>query len=148
MTPLGSPPSIRSTAPSPSSPSNATADPSASATRHSSSFLRCRNLTHLKIRACRELTDAGMMSLAKNCKRLKKSQAEVEEEEKEQCSHVSVLDPQFQDDDEGRDDECEEDESETSDSSSEETSNTGSVQAQQRRRCNFTRLQINTNQCD
>ncbi|KAB2619431.1 F-box protein [Pyrus ussuriensis x Pyrus communis] len=34
--------------------------------------MRCRNLTRLKIRACRELTDAGMMSLAKNCKRLKK----------------------------------------------------------------------------
>ncbi|KAM2466581.1 hypothetical protein PS1_008489 [Malus domestica] len=37
---------------------------------------------------------------------LKKFQAEVEEEEeKEQCSPVSVLDPPFQDDDEGHDDE-------------------------------------------
>ncbi|KAM1224524.1 hypothetical protein ACFX2G_044363 [Malus domestica] len=76
--PLGSPPSIRSTAPSPSSLSNATADPSASATRRLSSFLRCRNLTRLKIRAYRELTDAGMTSLAKNCKKLKKSQDDDE----------------------------------------------------------------------
>ncbi|CAN6721646.1 unnamed protein product [Malus baccata var. baccata] len=34
--------------------------------------LRCRNLTRLKLRACRELTDAGMTSFAKNCKGLKK----------------------------------------------------------------------------
>lgn len=34
--------------------------------------LRCRNLTRLKLRACRELTDAGMSSFAKNCKALKK----------------------------------------------------------------------------
>ena len=37
---------------------------------------------------------------------MQKFQAEVEEEEeKEQCSPVSVLDPPFQDDDEGHDDE-------------------------------------------
>ncbi|KAK2660228.1 hypothetical protein Ddye_006761 [Dipteronia dyeriana] len=34
--------------------------------------LRCRNLTRLKLRACRELTDAGMSAFAKNCKGLKK----------------------------------------------------------------------------
>ncbi|PIA27134.1 hypothetical protein AQUCO_08300075v1 [Aquilegia coerulea] len=34
--------------------------------------LRCRNLTRLKLRACREITDAGMESFAKNCKSLKK----------------------------------------------------------------------------
>ncbi|KAK9270563.1 hypothetical protein L1049_026144 [Liquidambar formosana] len=34
--------------------------------------LRCRNLTRLKLRACRELTDAGMAVFAKNCKGLKK----------------------------------------------------------------------------
>ncbi|XP_010270897.1 PREDICTED: F-box protein At1g47056-like [Nelumbo nucifera] len=34
--------------------------------------LRCRNLTRLKLRACRELTDAGMEAFAKNCKGLKK----------------------------------------------------------------------------
>ncbi|KAF8404968.1 hypothetical protein HHK36_009863 [Tetracentron sinense] len=34
--------------------------------------LRCRNLTRLKLRACREITDAGMAALAKNCKGLKK----------------------------------------------------------------------------
>lgn len=34
--------------------------------------LRCRNLTRLKLRACRELTDAGMLVFAKNCKGLKK----------------------------------------------------------------------------
>ncbi|XP_050364123.1 F-box protein At1g47056-like [Argentina anserina] len=34
--------------------------------------LRCRNLTRLKLRACRELTDAGMLAFAKNCKGLKK----------------------------------------------------------------------------
>ncbi|EXB56509.1 F-box protein [Morus notabilis] len=34
--------------------------------------LRCQNLTRLKLRACRELTDAGMAAFAKNCKGLKK----------------------------------------------------------------------------
>ncbi|KAJ0025516.1 hypothetical protein Pint_08725 [Pistacia integerrima] len=34
--------------------------------------LKCRNLTRLKLRACRELTDAGMSVFAKNCKGLKK----------------------------------------------------------------------------
>ncbi|KAL6317327.1 hypothetical protein AAG906_030080 [Vitis piasezkii] len=34
--------------------------------------LGCRNLTRLKLRACRELTDAGMGVFAKNCKGLKK----------------------------------------------------------------------------
>lgn len=34
--------------------------------------LRCRNLNRLKLRACRELTDAGMAAFAKNCKGLKK----------------------------------------------------------------------------
>lgn len=34
--------------------------------------LRCRNLTRLKLRCCRELTDAGMALFAKNCKGLKK----------------------------------------------------------------------------
>ncbi|XP_030537939.2 F-box protein At1g47056-like [Rhodamnia argentea] len=34
--------------------------------------LRCRNLTRLKLRACRDLTDAGIVNLAKNCKGLKK----------------------------------------------------------------------------
>ncbi|XP_022940837.1 F-box protein At1g47056-like [Cucurbita moschata] len=33
---------------------------------------RCRNLTRLKLRACRELTDVGMAAFAKNCKGLKK----------------------------------------------------------------------------
>lgn len=40
---------------------------------------------------------------------LKNFQVEEEEEDKEQCSPVSVLDPPFEDDDEGRDDEDEED---------------------------------------
>ncbi|KAG2666274.1 hypothetical protein I3760_15G050300 [Carya illinoinensis] len=34
--------------------------------------LKCRNLTRLKLRACRELTDGGMEGFAKNCKGLKK----------------------------------------------------------------------------
>ncbi|KAL5559086.1 hypothetical protein UlMin_035297 [Ulmus minor] len=34
--------------------------------------LKCRNLTRLKLRACRELTDAGMETFAQNCKGLKK----------------------------------------------------------------------------
>ncbi|KAF5182234.1 F-box protein [Thalictrum thalictroides] len=34
--------------------------------------LRCRNLTRLKLRACREITDAGMEAFVKNCKGLKK----------------------------------------------------------------------------
>ncbi|GAV83979.1 F-box-like domain-containing protein/LRR_6 domain-containing protein [Cephalotus follicularis] len=34
--------------------------------------IRCRNLTRLKLRACRELTDAGMAAFAKRCQRLKK----------------------------------------------------------------------------
>ncbi|KAM0981295.1 hypothetical protein ACFX2A_014644 [Malus domestica] len=38
------------------------------------------------------------------------SRNEVKEEEKEQCSPVSVLDPPFQDDDEGRDGEDDDDE--------------------------------------
>ncbi|XP_022715225.1 F-box protein At1g47056-like [Durio zibethinus] len=33
---------------------------------------RCRNLTRLKLRACRELTDTGMSAFAKNCRGLKK----------------------------------------------------------------------------
>ncbi|XWS14747.1 hypothetical protein CRYUN_Cryun35bG0034800 [Craigia yunnanensis] len=33
---------------------------------------RCRNLTRLKLRACRDLTDAGMSAFAKNCTGLKK----------------------------------------------------------------------------
>ncbi|KAI3922424.1 hypothetical protein MKX01_006113 [Papaver californicum] len=33
---------------------------------------RCRNLTRLKLRACRELTDTGMIGFAKNCMNLKK----------------------------------------------------------------------------
>ncbi|KAL2318503.1 hypothetical protein Fmac_032379 [Flemingia macrophylla] len=33
---------------------------------------RCPNLTRLKLRACRELTDAGMEAFARNCKGLKK----------------------------------------------------------------------------
>lgn len=33
---------------------------------------RCPNLTRLKLRACRELTDAGMEAFAKNCKGLRK----------------------------------------------------------------------------
>lgn len=33
---------------------------------------RCPNLTRLKLRACRELTDVGMEAFAKNCKGLKK----------------------------------------------------------------------------
>ncbi|XP_024977481.1 F-box protein At1g47056-like [Cynara cardunculus var. scolymus] len=34
--------------------------------------LRCRNLTRLKLRGCREISDIGMAALAKNCKELKK----------------------------------------------------------------------------
>ncbi|KAF5444859.1 hypothetical protein F2P56_033956 [Juglans regia] len=34
--------------------------------------LKCRNLTRLKLRSCRGLTDAGMEAFAKNCKGLKK----------------------------------------------------------------------------
>ncbi|MCL7030873.1 hypothetical protein MKW94_011349 [Papaver nudicaule] len=34
--------------------------------------LKCRNLTRLKLRACRELTDSGITAFAKNCKGLKK----------------------------------------------------------------------------
>ncbi|KAJ4828972.1 putative F-box/LRR-repeat protein 8 [Turnera subulata] len=34
--------------------------------------LRCRNLTRLKLRACKELTDAGMAEFAKNCRGLRK----------------------------------------------------------------------------
>lgn len=34
--------------------------------------LRCRNLTRLKLRTCREITDAGIEAFAKNCKGLKK----------------------------------------------------------------------------
>ncbi|CAI9115843.1 OLC1v1016847C1 [Oldenlandia corymbosa var. corymbosa] len=34
--------------------------------------LRCRKLTRLKLRACRELTDAGIGEFSKNCKNLKK----------------------------------------------------------------------------
>ena len=34
--------------------------------------LRCKNLTRLKLRACREITEIGMLGLAKNCKNLKK----------------------------------------------------------------------------
>ncbi|KAF5182726.1 F-box protein [Thalictrum thalictroides] len=34
--------------------------------------LRCRNLTRLKLRTCRDLTDTGMIAFAKNCKTLKK----------------------------------------------------------------------------
>ncbi|KAE8658840.1 F-box protein [Hibiscus syriacus] len=33
---------------------------------------RCRNLTRLKLRTCRDLTDAGMSAFAKNCRGLKK----------------------------------------------------------------------------
>ncbi|XP_065881454.1 F-box protein At1g47056-like [Euphorbia lathyris] len=33
---------------------------------------RCRNLTRLKLRSCRDITDTGMAALAKNCKGLKK----------------------------------------------------------------------------
>ncbi|OIW15639.1 hypothetical protein TanjilG_08215 [Lupinus angustifolius] len=33
---------------------------------------RCPNLTRLKLRACRELTDSGIQAFAKNCKSLKK----------------------------------------------------------------------------
>ncbi|GKV04563.1 hypothetical protein SLEP1_g16713 [Rubroshorea leprosula] len=33
---------------------------------------RCRNLTRLKLRGCRDLTDVGMSAFAKNCKTLKK----------------------------------------------------------------------------
>ncbi|XP_048426449.1 uncharacterized protein LOC125470825 [Pyrus x bretschneideri] len=52
-------------------------------------------------------------SLHKQEEGLKKSQAEVEEEEeKEQCSPVSVLDPPFQDDDEARDRDGEDDDDE------------------------------------
>ncbi|XP_021714371.1 F-box protein SKIP2-like [Chenopodium quinoa] len=34
--------------------------------------LRCRNLTRLKLRGCRELTDLGIAAFAQNCKSLKK----------------------------------------------------------------------------
>lgn len=34
--------------------------------------LKCRNLTRLKLRACRELTDFGMAEFARNCRSLKK----------------------------------------------------------------------------
>ncbi|KAK6924015.1 Leucine-rich repeat [Dillenia turbinata] len=34
--------------------------------------LRCKNLTRLKLRGCRELTDVGLASFSKNCKGLKK----------------------------------------------------------------------------
>ncbi|KAL7618236.1 F-box protein SKIP2 [Lactuca sativa] len=34
--------------------------------------LRCQNLTRLKLRSCRQLTDSGMESFAMNCKKLKK----------------------------------------------------------------------------
>ncbi|KAJ9559986.1 hypothetical protein OSB04_005146 [Centaurea solstitialis] len=34
--------------------------------------LRCRNLTRLKLRSCRELTDLGMEIFAKNCRKLRK----------------------------------------------------------------------------
>ncbi|OIV97909.1 hypothetical protein TanjilG_12666 [Lupinus angustifolius] len=34
--------------------------------------LWCRNLTRLKLRGCREITEAGMVGLANNCKNLKK----------------------------------------------------------------------------
>ncbi|XP_054808271.1 F-box protein SKIP2-like [Prosopis cineraria] len=34
--------------------------------------LRCENLTRLKLRGCREVTEVGMAALAKNCKALKK----------------------------------------------------------------------------
>ncbi|EPS69377.1 hypothetical protein M569_05387, partial [Genlisea aurea] len=33
---------------------------------------RCRNLTRLKLRGCRELSDLGMLALARNCKSLRK----------------------------------------------------------------------------
>ncbi|KAK4260121.1 hypothetical protein QN277_003278 [Acacia crassicarpa] len=34
--------------------------------------LRCKNLTRLKLRGCREVTEVGMAALAQNCKSLKK----------------------------------------------------------------------------
>ena len=34
--------------------------------------LRCKNLTRLKLHACREVTEIGMLGLARNCKNLKK----------------------------------------------------------------------------
>ncbi|KAM1174897.1 F-box protein SKIP2 [Malus sylvestris] len=34
--------------------------------------IRCRNLTRLKLRGCREITDLGMTAFAQNCKGLKK----------------------------------------------------------------------------
>lgn len=34
--------------------------------------LRCRNLTRLKLRGCREISDLGMLALAQNCKKLRK----------------------------------------------------------------------------
>ncbi|CAJ2635351.1 unnamed protein product [Trifolium pratense] len=34
--------------------------------------LRCKNLTRLKLRGCREITEIGMLGLARNCKNLKK----------------------------------------------------------------------------
>ncbi|KAL3813640.1 hypothetical protein ACJIZ3_014908 [Penstemon smallii] len=34
--------------------------------------LRCHNLTRLKLRGCREISDLGMLALAKNCKSLRK----------------------------------------------------------------------------
>ncbi|KAI3747883.1 hypothetical protein L6452_10603 [Arctium lappa] len=38
---------------------------------------RCPNLTGLKLRGCREITDLGMTLLAKNCKGLKKFQLDL-----------------------------------------------------------------------
>uniref|UniRef100_A0A2P2JB79 Uncharacterized protein n=1 Tax=Rhizophora mucronata TaxID=61149 RepID=A0A2P2JB79_RHIMU len=35
-------------------------------------LIRCSNLTRLKLRGCREITDVGMAALAQNCKSLKK----------------------------------------------------------------------------
>ncbi|CAK9134988.1 unnamed protein product [Ilex paraguariensis] len=34
--------------------------------------LKCRNITRLKLRGCRELTDIGMAAFAQNCKKLRK----------------------------------------------------------------------------
>ncbi|CAI8611145.1 unnamed protein product [Vicia faba] len=34
--------------------------------------LRCKNLTRLKLRGCKEITEIGMLGLARNCKNLKK----------------------------------------------------------------------------
>ncbi|KAH6796843.1 VIER F-box protein 1 [Perilla frutescens var. hirtella] len=33
---------------------------------------RCRNLTRLKLRGCREISDLGMLALAQNCKKMRK----------------------------------------------------------------------------